>query len=255
MEDYTVVKLGGSILSPREGMLDKALVAGYVKKIRMYYASTAEKKTRLVLVVGGGNVSRIYRDFADSCGEDNEVDLHRIGITATWVNAELIRSLLDDLSYKRILGVGVYAEDQKEAEKLMAKDFEEWLSGEKPILVAGGFINGASTDFNAVLLASKIGVDRFFKLTDVDHVYDKDPRDNESAKPLEQVSWDEFFRLFDVSLEKPEHKPGAHVPVDLFAAKLAHENKIGCFLSDGRDPAAISEVLDKGTRDGTFIHP
>lgn len=255
MEEYTIVKLGGSILSPGEGLLDKSLIEEYVKNIRMYYATASEKKTRLVLVVGGGNICRIYRDIADSCGEDSDVDLHRIGITATWMNAELIRSLLDDLSYKRILGVGVYAENQKEAEKLMAKDFEDWLSGDKPILVSGGFINGASTDFNAVLLASKIGVDRFFKLTDVDYVYSKDPKVDETAEPLKDISWTEFFRLFDMSLENPKHDPGGHIPVDLFAAKLANENGIGCFLSAGRDPSAITEVLNKGTREGTFIHP
>ena len=255
MEDYTIVKLGGSLLSPKEGLLDESLIAGYVKNIRMYYSGPEEKKRRMILVVGGGNMSRLYRDLASSCGENSEVDLHRIGMTATWMNAELIRSLMDDLAYKRILGVGIYAENQKEAEKLMADEFDRWLAGEKPILVSGGFINGVSSDFNAALLASKIGVDRFFKFTDVDHVYDKDPRKDETAKPLEDISWDEFFRLFDASLENPEHKPSANIPVDLFAAKLAHENGIGCFLSEGTDPSAITEVLEKGTREGTFIHP
>jgi uridylate kinase len=234
-------------------MLDKRLVEGYVKNIRAYFTSSLEKKTRLVLVIGGGNMSRLYRDFADSCGEDDEVDLHRIGITATWMNAELFRSLMDDIAYKRILGVGVYAEDQKEAEKLMAKDFESWLGSDVPVLVSGGFINGASTDFNAALLASKIGVDRFFKLTDVDYVYDKDPREHEDAKPLTDLSWDEFLRIFDVSFDNPEHKPGSHVPVDMFAAKLAHENEIGCYLGDGTDPGAMMRVLEQKEFEGTFI--
>jgi uridylate kinase len=255
MEEYIVVKLGGSIVSPRGELLNKQLVDEYVKNIRMYYAGPTEKKSRMILVVGGGSICRTYRDFATSSGEDSDKDLHKIGITATWMNAELIRSLLDDLSYENILGVGVYAEGQKEAERLLAKDFEKWLSGDKQVIVAGGFIIGASTDFNAVLLASKIGVDRIFKLTDVDHVYSTDPRENETAEPLTDISWNEFFRLFDVSLENPEHAPGMHIPVDLFAAKLAHENGIGCFLSNGTDPSAITEILNKGTREGTFIHP
>lgn len=255
MAEYTIIKLGGSLMSPGGSMFDTTLVAGYVKGMREFYAGTREGRSRLVLVVGGGNLSREYRDFADTCGEDSNVDRHRIGITATWLNAELIRSLIDQIAFKRVLGVGVYAENRKDAERMMAKDFEEWLAGDLPVLVSGGFINGASTDFNAVLLASKIGADRFHKLTNVDYVYREDPKKNPQAEPLKDISWAEFFRLFEGSLDEPEFKPGAHIPIDLFAAKLAFENKINCLLSDGRDPSVLQEILEGKELPGTSIHP
>ena len=242
-------------MSPRKELLNKKVVEGYVKEILKYYAGRNGEKPRLVLVVGGGNISRIYRDFADSCGESSDVDRHRIGITATWLNAELIRSLLDEVAYKRVLGVGVYAENRKIAEKMMAKDFEQWLGSDTPVLVAGGFINGASTDFNAVLLASKIGVDMYHKFSDVDYIYSGDPRDDKSAKPIKDMSWDEYFRLFDLSLDQAEHKPGQHVPVDMLAAKLASENKISCTFMDGREPTVITKVLDGRELKSTLVHP
>jgi len=253
--DYAVIKLGGSVISPRKELLNTEIVRGYLEEIRKFYAGDRAGKPRLVLVVGGGNISRVYRDFADSCGEDNDVDRHRIGITTTWVNAELMRSLLGEIAFERVLGVGVYAENQKEAEKSMAKDFEAWLGSDIPVLVSGGFINGASTDLNAVLIASKIGTDRIFKLTDVDHVYSSDPRVDEEAKPLDSLSWTELFRLFDATLENPQHTPGGHIPVDLLAARLALENKIGCFLTDGREAGKISDILEEKEIPGTFIHP
>ena len=251
--EYIVVKMGGSLLSPHKELVDENVVKGYVGAITGLFKEKMDVP-RLVLVVGGGGLSRKYRDISQACGGETEIDQHRIGITATWLNAELIRSLLGEIAFQNVLGVGVYAENRQEAEKMMANDFERWLKGDKPVLVTGGFINGASTDFNAVLLASKIGVDRFYKLTDVDHVYTSDPKKDMSAKPFEDISWVELFRLFDVSFDEPTHAPSAHIPVDLFAARLAHDNQIGCFLADGRDPSAITNIYNNTLKVGTFIH-
>ncbi len=248
------MKLGGSLASTAESLVNVPLVKGYCNNIRELYAHQDEHTPRLILVVGCGNIARQYRDAGIACGEDRDVDLHRIGMTAGWPTAELFRALIDEVAYQNVLGIGVYAENRQEAEKMMANDFERWLKGDKPVLVTGGFINGASTDFNAVLLASKIGVDRFYKLTDVDHVYTSDPKSDLNAKPLDQISWMELFRLFDVSFDDPQHKPGTHIPVDLFAARLAYENQIGCFLSDGRDPETIKDIFKGSLKVGTLIH-
>lgn len=252
--EYVVVKLGGSLISKPEELINVQLVKGYCDAINTLYHDANETTPRLVLEIGCGNIARLYRDAGEACGDKKDVDLHRIGMTAGWPNAELFRALLSDYSFPNVLGIGVYAENRKEAEKLMADDFEKWLKGDKPVLVSGGFINGASTDFNAVLLASKIGVDRFYKLTDVDHVYTGDPKSDMTAIPLEDISWEELFRLFDVSFDDPTHKPGGHIPVDLFAAKLAHENEIGCFLADGRDPQVLKDIFAGTFKVGTFIH-
>ena len=137
----------------------------------------------------------------------------------------------------------------------MAKDFEHWLGSDTPVLVAGGFIYDASTDFNAVLLASKIGVHSLYKFSDVDYIYSGDPRDEKHVKPIADMSWVEYLRLFDASFDNVVHKPGQHVPVDLMAAKLAHENEISLTFTDGRDPSVMTKVLDGREIEGTRIHP
>jgi len=250
---YVVVKLGGSLVSPRGKVLDKDLILDYVTTIRKFFEKENEKGKRLILVVGGGDSSRVYREVALECGEDSEVDQHRIGITATWLNAELLRSLLDDLCYKRVLGVGVYAENQKDGEARIADDFQRWLSSNKPVLISGGFVNGASTDFNAILLASKIGVERVYKLTDVDYVYTSDPDEGRKAKPLKAISWNEYFRLFGDSMDNVVHKPGQHVPVDMLAARLAIENGIGCQIVNGRDAGVLKNIFVGRKLEGTVI--
>lgn len=252
--EYIVVKLGGSLISTQESLINVPLVKSYCNNIYSIYKNAKTELPRLILVAGGGDIARQYRDAAKACGEDRDVDLHRVGMTAIWANAELMRGLLSDIAFQNVLGVGVYAENRPEAEKMMANDFERWLKGDKPVLVLGGFINGTSTDFNAVLLASKIGIDRFYKLFDIDHVYTSDPKKDISAKPIPDMSWSEFFRLFDVSVDDPQHKPGTHIPVDLFAARLAFENRIGCFLADGRNADVIKEIFAGTFKVGTFIH-
>lgn len=251
--EYLVVKLGGSLLSPNKQIIDEKVVSDYVKNIRAVLTKEV-KGLRMILVVGGGHASRVYRDTALRCGEDSEVDQHRIGITATWINAELFRSLLDDLAFKRVLGVGVYAENRKEGEDRVAEDFQKWLSSDKPLLVSGGFVNGASTDFNTVLLASKIGVDRVYKLTNVDYVYSGDPSKGKHFEEIKDISWDEYLRLFSDSLDINEHKPSAHVPVDFLAVQLAKENGISCFLTSGKDPSVFLDIAKEKKIEGTFLH-
>ncbi|MEA3357693.1 MAG: hypothetical protein U9Q67_04655 [Patescibacteria group bacterium] len=255
--EYVVVKLGGSLVSPVKKVVDMKLVDDYVKKIRKLVSM--KDSPRLILVIGGGNTSRMYRDVSEYCKEDSEVDKHRVGITATWLNAELVRSLLDDVSFRRVLGVGVYADDRAEGESRVAKDFESWLSGDKAVLVSGGFINGASTDLNAILLASKIGVEQVFKLTDIDYVYTSDPDKDAKAKKMENFSWDEYFRIFDSTLEKSgqklKHDPGQHIPVDLLAARLASENNVSVHVVKGDNSDILEDIFADKPVKGSFIHP
>ncbi|MBN2100846.1 hypothetical protein JW710_03055 [Candidatus Dojkabacteria bacterium] len=253
--DYIVIKLGGSLISSEEKVVDYNLVKGYTEEIRGFFEERNKDNKRVILVVGGGNASREYRETALNCGEDSDVDQHRIGITATWLNAELFRSLLDDLAYKRVLGVGVYAENRKEGEERIGKDFKDWLSGNGQLLISGGFVNGASTDFNAVLLASKIGLDEIYKLTNIDFVYSEDPAKSKVSKPIKDISWKDYLQLFGQSIDDVTHIPSAHIPIDTLAARLADENDVTCHLMDGRDPTVIRDVFAGKDVVGTLLHP
>lgn len=253
MIDYKIIKIGGSLISPKDSDIDRGIISSYIKIIREVYSKDAANNIKLILVVGGGSTSRIYRDAALKLGEDSATDQHRIGITATWLNAELIRSLIDDLSYRRVLGVGVYAENKQEGEDRISHEFEEWLSKDIPILVSGGFVNGASTDFNAILLAAKIGVDRIYKLTNIDYVYTADPKKDKNAQPITDQSWKEYLNMF--GSEGIGHSPGAHMPIDLLGAKLARESRVSCTFADGHEIQNFRNILIGKEIPGTYLHP
>jgi uridylate kinase len=252
MINYKIIKIGGSLISPYEGNLNRSLIASYIEILRDIYSKPHSDKLKIIFVIGGGSTSRIYRDAALKLGEDNEKDEHRIGITATWLNAELLRSLIDDLAYRRVLGVGVYAENQKEGEDRIAKEFQEWLSGNIPIIVCGGFVTGASTDFNAILLAQKIGVETIYKLTNIDYVYEEDPAENPHTKPIKDISWQDYLDIF--ASEGIKHKPGLHIPIDLLGAKFARDKKVACMFTDGSDIENLRKILLEKEIEGTYLH-
>lgn len=247
--DYVVIKIGGSLVSPKPQILDKELLAGYAKSIREFFAG-GEKEKRIVFVVGGGYVSRYYRDVAVACGNENTEDVHRVGISATWINAELVRTILSDITYEKTVGVGVYADPSDGGREIVGKEIEKWLAGKAPVLICGGFIKSVSTDYDSILLAEKLGINRIIKLSGVDYVYTKDPNQFQDAEKIEYITWTRYLDMFP---QDKEHAPGAHVPIDVVAAKLAKDKKIGCYFAGGRNPVILLEILQEKSFSGTII--
>ena len=229
---YMVIKIGGSLVSPKDSIADESFLRKSVETIKDFFSDGQNSDLKMILVVGGGDLSRKYRDIAISVGDSGEVDQHRIGIVATWMNAELLRILLDtdSLVYKRTLGIGVFANSLEVGIEGITSDFNDWKNGDKSILVSGGFVNGSSTDLNAFVLASKLEIDKVYKLSNIDHVYTDDPRNNPDVKPIDDMTTslpydltcDKYLEMF----EGDSHKPGLNIPVDILGAKLAKDNGI-----------------------------
>ena len=149
--DVVVISLGGSLICP------DGLDVPFLKKFRALIEDFPEKK--FGIVCGGGKLARNYASGASEITAVSEKDLDWIGIRATHLHAEVVRSLFDDFAYPEII--------VNPTKKLRTK---------KMILVAGGWKPGWSTDMDAVLLAKNIGAKLVINLSNIDHVYDKDPR-------------------------------------------------------------------------------
>jgi uridylate kinase len=248
---FLVLKVGGSIISPKNQIADEQFLSKLVDTVKGLYRDGQNDDLKLLLVTGGGNLSRTYRNIALSIGNYKEVDQHRIGIVATWMNAELVRLLLevDSLVFKRTLGIGVFANSLESGISGIESDLIDWKNSDKRILVSGGFVNGASTDLNAIVLASKLGSDIVYKLSDVDHIYTSDIDVDPDAKPIDDLTWNNYLQMFGET-----HEPGQHVPVDVLGAKLAKDNDISLFLTEGSDPTIINEIITGKKIEGTLIH-
>lgn len=228
-KETIVLKLGGSLIVPNGG-LDIKYIKQFYNFIRQQVAS---KKRRFIILIGGGVLSRHYRDAGASItGHELPIeDLDWLGIHATRLNAHLFRTIFRDLAYQRII-----------------KKYEFIQKTEKPIIIAAGWKPGWSTDYDTVILAQDYNIKKIIKMSNVDHVYDKNPSIYKDAKPLDSISWREYRGMVG-----DKWMPGKHDPFDPIAAKLASEVKIKVIYLDGRSIENVEKALDGKKFVGTVI--
>ncbi|MDD4074425.1 MAG: UMP kinase, partial [Candidatus Pacebacteria bacterium] len=111
----------------------------------------------------------------------------------------------------------------------------------KIVIFAGGTGNPFfTTDSAAALRACEINCDLILKATNVDGVYDKDPRKNKDAKMYKEISYSE-------AIEKQLNV------MDITAFTLCFENKKPIVVFNIKEIKNISKAL-KGEPFGTLIH-
>ena len=172
-EDFeaVVISVGGSII-----LGDKSFDAEYLTKLKNFAIDYIEEKNRLAIIIGGGKLARDSQEKAKKVNPDlTDDDKDWIGIYATRFNAQVVAQI-----FKGYTSPEIITNPTKE------------VSWEYPILFAAGWEPGCSTDYDAVLLAKNLGSRRLVNLTNVDHVYTADPKKDNSAKLIRQISWAEF---------------------------------------------------------------
>jgi uridylate kinase len=200
-----VISLGGSVIVPDK--INVGFLIGFKKLILRYI----KKGYRFVIITGGGKVAREYKEYACKISDIAEIDKHFIGITATRLNAELIRSIFGEWAYVKVL-----------------LDYNHKINTNKKIIVAAGFKPGTTTDFESVKWAQNFNVNNIINISNIDHVYDKDPRKSPDAIKIENISWEAFRKI----IGKDNRGGGKHFPFDPFASKLAQEGKIKVSLTN-----------------------
>lgn len=206
-----MISLGGSIINP--GNID----TGFLREFKLSIMRRVKRGDRFFIVTGGGQVARDYQQAIRGLGRVTAADLDWIGIAATKLNAELLRVLFGRLSGKKIFV----------------------FSGTKP---------GWSTDYIAVRVAKTNKVKRVINLSDVDFVYTADPKKNKTARPMKQMTWQEFLRQFG-----SKRQPGGHYPFDPVAAAYAKRNKIAVVILNGRKLKNFESYLSGRPFRGTEI--
>lgn len=209
-----VLSLGGSLINP--GTID----VSYLKRFREFILGGDDK---FIVVCGGGALARQYMSASRAVRPSMAPDW--FGIEATCMNAGLVRALFSPRG-------SVFREPRKVR-------FSK-------VLCACGWKPGFTSDGDAVLWAVKNGVDTVFNLTDVDYVYDKDPK-YRSARPLKELSWRAYLALFG------DYSPGMHAPFDPVASRIARKNKVRVVILDGRKLNNLRRAIDGEDFVGTVI--
>jgi len=219
-----VISIGGSLLTRELTPENFQKYADVLKRLK-------NKGHKLVVVCGGGKISREYRDIAKHFTKDN-VLLDWIGIQATHLNAFTLIAALGKDAYS------VSLRTPQEVKKNL-KD---------KILVCGGNLPGSSTGYDAALFAQAIKADLLIKVSDVDGVYSADPDLDPNAKKFDKLTHDEFLNI----IEQNPQTPGEYRLFDLKATRLIKKNKIKTIFINGTDPEEIVRAVE-GKHHGTVI--
>jgi uridylate kinase len=225
MPKLYVLSLGGSLIVPDE--LDHK----FLKQFRAFIITHIKRGNRFIIVTGGGRVCRKYQSALSYVGKSTADDLDWMGIEATWLNAKLIQLIFGPLAHRQII-----------------KDPNKKVIFREKVLIAGGWKPGRSSDDDAVRLARVYGSQTIINLSNVDYVYDKDPRKYKNARKIESISWADYIRLFGA-----KRSPGMNVPFDPVAARFSHRHGQKVIIANGKDLKNLEKILRGKEFRGTLI--
>jgi len=211
---------------PEAGKVDVV----FLKKFRALILKYVKRGNRFAIIVGGGKLARVWQDAARMLGIRDRDDLDWIGIRATQANMELVRVMFGKTAVSHVM-----------------MDPHEKV-GKFKLLFGAGYRPGVSSDFDAVVRAKTVEAKTVVNLSNVQYVYDKDPRKYKNAKPRPHLSWKEYL-----SMVGRRYTPGMNAPFDPIAAKTAYGAKIRVVFMDGRDLKNVERFLQGKKFDGTII--
>lgn len=217
-----IISLGGSLVIP--GEIDIKFLTEF-KKLILKHVALGEK---FILIVGGGITARKYITALKSLNKTSDDNLDWMGIQATRLNAKLVQ-----------LSFG------KKVHKEVIKDPNIKIVFKESILISGGWKPGRSTDDCAVRLAKTYGAKVIINLSNIDYVYDKDPKKYNDAKKIELISWKDFRKITG-----NKWVPGKNLPFDPTAAKTAQENKVKVIITNFKN---LNGILSNRPFKGTVV--
>jgi len=226
-KETVVISLGGSLIVPEEVNI------AFLKKFKRLILNFINKGNKVIIVCGGGKVCRRYNAAAKSVSRNiSNTDLDWLGIAATKLNAELLRVIFSQQAYEKVL--------DNPSKKVKTN---------KRILIGSGYRPGSSSDKDAVLLANSYNASMVINLTNIDYVYNKNPKKFKNAKPLKNISWSQFRRIVGNRWD-----PGANVPFGPPAARLAQKIGLKVVIVNGARLSNLKKLLSEKRAKGTIIY-
>jgi uridylate kinase len=203
-------------------------IAGELKEVR-------DRGCELAIVIGGGN---IFRGVAGTAAGMDRATADYSGMLATVMNALALQDALEKQSV--ITRVMSAIEIQQVAEPYIRRRATRHLEKGRVVIFAAGTGNPFfTTDTAASLRAAEIGADVILKATQVDGIYDADPKTHPDAKRYDELTYIEFLsKQLKV--------------MDATAISLSMDNSLPIVVFDLSRPGNILKVL-RGENIGTIV--
>ena len=179
-----LLKLSGEALS---GSKDNGIDFERVVEIAKEVKECLDMGFSIAIVVGGGN---FWRGKANDFMERQTSDY--IGMLATTMNALALEDAFRQIDVP--VRVETAIELRKVAEFYIREKCEKHLEKGRVVIFGCGTGNPFfSTDTAAALRAAEINADILVKATNVDGIYDKDPKKYKEAKLIKETTYNEVL--------------------------------------------------------------
>ena len=212
-----VVSIGGSVLLTGSGDTE------YLERLSELLRRLGLERP-LVVTVGGGRTAREYIQLGRTLGL-TEFELDEVGIEVTRLHA-------------RLLAARVGPPAPAHPPTTVPQVVEQLRTGSPVIL--GGTEPGHTTDGVAALVAVRIRAARVVNATDVDGVYDHDPRSDPKAHRIERLSWPEFRSMVHAGTSG---EAGQNFLFDRLGVDALARARIPLLVVPGRDLANLEEAI------------
>jgi len=209
-----VVKIGGSLLFTKQRKIN-------TKKLTEFCDIIKQKKgfKSIVIVCGGGIIARDYIDSVRN-GSDNEAMCDIMGIEISRINAKLIITHLGEDAYpvvpKTVEDVSIALQYNK-------------------IVVMGGLQPGQSTTSVAAEIAEYIKADQLVILTDVDGIFDKDPKTHKTAKLIEHLDYNQLQDLILNNFGDEQAMAGEYRIFDVVSLQILRRSNLNVLIASGEN--------------------
>ena len=179
-----LLKLSGEALSgSKDNGIDFERVIAIAKEVK----ECLDMGFSIAIVVGGGN---FWRGKANNFMERQTSDY--IGMLATTMNALALQDAFRQIDVP--VRVETAIEMRKVAEFYIREKCEKHLEKGRVVIFGCGTGNPFfSTDTAAALRAAEINADILVKATNVDGIYDKDPKKYKDAKLIKETTYNEVL--------------------------------------------------------------
>lgn len=227
-----LIKVSGeALMGDKQYGQDLATIQRIAKDIQEVVALGVQ----VCVVVGGGN---IFRGISGAAAGMERSSADYMGMIATIMNALAIQNTLEQLGVATRVQSAL--EMQQVAEPYIRRRAIRHMEKGRVVIFAGGIGNPYfTTDTTAALRASEMNCDALLKGTQVDGVYDSDPRKNKDAKRFDTLSYHDVLAK-DLKV------------MDASAISLARENQIPIVVFSIHEQGNFARVLQGNGKSTTI---
>ena len=228
-----LLKISGEALMGDQGY---GLHPPTVERIAAEVKTVHDLGAEICMVIGGGN---IFRGLQGSAQGMERTTADYMGMLATVMNALAMQSCLEEQGiYTRV--VSAIPMDQV-CEPYIRRRAVRHLEKKRVVIFAAGTGNPYfTTDTAATLRASEMACEAIFKGTQVDGIYDKDPKQHKDAVRYASVTYDEVLQK-------------RLKVMDASAIALARDNNLPIIVFSLDEPGGLKGILS-GNGTYTKVH-